>query len=110
MKTIKKCGAQGDVLFIRIDAIPSSAVRAERFDGVVAHSETGHHHKIAGAGYEYFTEPSDPFTAHLRIASDCEVVHLRPFDTHETVLLPAGTWTVRRQREWTPQGHRRVED
>ena len=36
--------------------------------------------------------------------------HLRSFDTHETIKLPVGTFEIRRQREYTPEGWRRVED
>lgn len=34
----------------------------------------------------------------------------RSFDTHESILLKGGTYEIRRQREYTPEGWRRVED
>ena len=36
--------------------------------------------------------------------------HLRDHDTHKTIAIPAGVFEVRRQREHTPEGWRRVED
>lgn len=116
MKEIKKLGAQGDVLFGRVKEIPASFVRVERGGKslVVAHSETGHHHEIAEPSVEMFTDPRDPFVAYLQLGDGaCDVVHLRAWDTHETLRLlgkPGDIWEVRRQREWSPEGWRRVED
>ena len=36
--------------------------------------------------------------------------HLRSFDTHEPILFEKGAYQVRRQREYIPEGFRRVED
>lgn len=119
MKTINKMGFQGDVCFIRLDASDEERVRmlpapAKTTDGspiVVAHSETGHHHAIFDSGVVLLREPSDPLTCYLRVdGAWADVVHERPFDTHETIRLPQGTWTVRRQREYTPEGWRMVQD
>lgn len=111
--------AQGDVLFRRIRAVPKTAIQSET-DGVivVAHSETGHHHSIdATDGVRLFMEPSDPLVCYLRLegVEHADVVHHRAWDTHDTVRLVAKatgvtTFEVRRQREYTPQGWRRVED
>lgn len=116
MKEIKEQGAQGDVLFLRVDRIPEAAkdvTAIERSGGVLilSHSETGHHHAIDNPEVKMFREPGDPMIAYLQIEGvGAEVVHHRSFDTHETIKLPAGLWQVRRQREYTPEGWRRVED
>lgn len=113
MKTIEKLGAQGDVMFRRVDGVPEGAKREKRTGPIiVAHSETGHHHAIDDTGVVRF-EVSDPLVCYLRVdAAFADVVHHRSFDTHETVrLLGGGTvYEVRRQREYTPEGWRRVED
>lgn len=112
MKIIKNIGAQGDVLFRRIAALPEGAKPIdEKGRIVVAHSETGHHHAIDDTGVVRF-EMNDPLVCYLQLAADhCDVVHHRPFDTHETIRLSgAGVFEVRRQREYTPEGWRRVED
>lgn len=110
MKIVNKCGAQGDVLLIRVKTISKTAVEQKEKEVIVAHSETGHHHKVVGAGVTFFKEPDDPFTAYLRLADDAEIIHCRSYDTHETIKLPAGDWLVRRAREYTPQGYRMVQD
>ena len=113
MKEIQRVGAQGDVFFERIEAIPADAkpVPPTRGQHLVAHSETGHHHAVRADGTVFYEGPSDPFTCYLRITGEfADIVHQRPFDTHETLRLPQGTWQVRRQREYTPEGFRRVED
>lgn len=111
MKQAKKMARQGDVLFIRMRRIPEDAEQATD-DGriVVAHSETGHHHAIDDLGVIRF-EVRDPLVCYLQIDATCaDVVHHRDFHTHETVRLPKGNWQVRRQREHTPEGFRRVAD
>ncbi len=113
MIEVKKLCAQGDVLFRRIETFPSDVV--ERDAGkqlVVAHSETGHHHAIEPGAAKLFEKlERDPMVCFLQIDGDyADVVHHRPTDTHETVRLLKGCWEVRRQREWTPEGLRRVED
>jgi hypothetical protein len=120
MKIVNKCAAQGDVLFRRVTEIPKTAVEQKRTgDLVVAHSETGHHHSIADKAVTAFAEPGDSLTCYLRMDSGIDavggvdVVHHRAWDTHETIRLlgkPGDVWQVRRQREWTPEGWRRVED
>jgi hypothetical protein len=112
MKTVVNMAAQGDVLFRRVDALPKDAKQIrEQGRIVVAHSETGHHHAIDDSGVIRF-EVSDPLVCYLQLASDgCDVVHHRPYDTHETLRLQGpGVFEVRRQREHTPEGWRRVED
>lgn len=114
MKEIKEQGAQGDVMFRRVGEIPQSATESvPRENGklIVTHSETGHHHAIDAPDVKMFREPRDPLVAYLQVGgAGAEVVHHRSFDTHETIKLPAGLWQVRRQREHTPDGWRRVED
>ena len=114
MKTVEKMGAQGDVLFRRVKAVPKDAV-AEKVRGrlIVAHSETGHHHAIDGFKGSFFRVPGNPLIAYLQLTEDCDVVHHRGWDTHETIRLKAdvgAVFEVRRQREWTPEGWRRVAD
>lgn len=113
MKIIEKQGAQGDVLFRRIKEIPPGLTEKprEKHGIVVAHSETGHHHIIPDAAVAHFMDTKgNGLISYLRVDTSADVVHLRPFDTHETIRLGAGAWEVRRQREYTPEGWRRVED
>lgn len=120
MKTIKKSGAQGDVIFMQVKALPSTAVLVQQNTAVVvAHSETGHNHVMesaTGRGIELFMDPNNPLLGWAKLSTDADVVHHRPWDTHETLRLLADQsrgetiWEIRRQRERSPEGWRRVED
>jgi len=112
---------QGDVMFTRCQEIPKEA---KLIDGnIVAHSETGHHHVAEGAEvytcddgltlYMQMTGLSDAKKAKAKGPQHVDVVHKRSFDTHETLRLlgnPGDIWKIRRQREYVPEGWRRVED
>jgi hypothetical protein len=109
-KSFKIQCAQGDTYYRRVDAIPATATRVTKWDGKVAHSETGHDHMFRKLdGLEFFTTP-DPFVCYLRCESAATLEHLRDFDTHAPILFDVGTYEVRRQREHTPEGFRRIED
>jgi hypothetical protein len=113
MKTIKRMGAQGDVMFARVASVPPAAVQVEPSGDrhVLAHSETGHDHWTHAGRAKYFAAPKDPFTCYLQVTDEfADIVHARSFDTHKTLRLGRGTWLVRRQREYVPGGFRRVED
>lgn len=119
MLEVTKIAAQGDVLFRKVKALPKDAVAQEPKGAiVVAHSETGHHHSIdVTDGVVMFREPRDPLVCFLQLdgVEFADVVHHRPWDTHETLRLlgtpgEKTTFEVRRQREYVPEGWRRVED
>lgn len=113
MKTFTNNAAQGDLMIRRIESIPKDAkpVNATKGRFVVAHSETGHDHVIeASPNVQLFTT-GDPMISYLAAdAAETLLEHLRSFDTHETISIPNGTFEIRRQREYTPEGWRRVED
>lgn len=117
MKTFKNQAAQGDLLIRRINALPGGAkpVAAEKGHFVVAHSETGHNHVIAARPNVALFTTGDPMVSYLQVveatdATETLLEHLRSYDTHETISIPPGVYEVRRQREYTPEGWRRVED
>jgi hypothetical protein len=117
MKTFTNQAAQGDLLIRRIDKLPHNvkAIKAEAGQYIVAHSETGHHHVIAECpGVELYGS-DDPLVSYLRVIDATEqtealLEHLRSWDTHESIKIGAGTYELRRQREHTLEGWRRVED
>lgn len=111
-KTFKAQAAQGDILFVRVDELPADVKESNAKDGkhIVAHSETGHHHLVDAREARFFNTPN-PFICYLQIDGDyTDLTHNRSFDTHETLKIPNGTWKIVRQREYTPEGFRRVED
>jgi hypothetical protein len=117
MKTFQNQAAQGDLLIRRIEALPANAKPATPENGqyIVAHSETGHHHVIADRSNVVLYTTDDPMVSYLQVveaadAAETLLEHLRSFDTHETIAIPPGVFELRRQREYTPEGWRRVED
>lgn len=116
MKTFHGMAAQGDLLLIRIGALPADLAEVAPQDGVVVvgHSETGHHHVIdAGAAtmYEHAKPlPDAILECFVVIGKETELRHLRGFDTHEALQLDPGIYRVRRQREHTPEGWRQAQD
>lgn len=119
MKTFEHVCAQGDVMIIRRDTLPSGAKPLKSSCGrvVVTHSETGHDHvmvldkpkgKAKPAVVMYGTD--NPLIAWLEVHRPTALEHLRPHDTHEPIMFGPGIYEVRRQREYTPEGFRRVQD
>lgn len=117
MKTFTKCAAQGDLLIRRIEKMPEGAKPVESEKGlfVVAHSETGHNHVIADRPSVSLYTTGDPMISYLQVieatdATETLLEHMRNYDTHETIKIEPGNYEIRRQREYTPEGWRRVED
>ena len=112
MKTFKNYCAQGDILIRRVENIPANAKPAKAENGVyiVTHSETGHHHVVKERAAQLLIDETNAFISYLSVSEETALEHLRPFDTHESIALPPGNYEVRRQREYTPEGWRRVED
>jgi hypothetical protein len=117
MKTFTNCAAQGDLYIRRIEKLPANVVelKAEKGQYVVAHSETGHNHVIAERPNVRMYSSGDPMISYLEVIEATDktetlLEHLRNFNTHETIQIPSGFFEVRRQREYTPEGWRRVED
>jgi hypothetical protein len=112
--TFNKCAAQGDLLIRRIESLPDNveAVNPEEGKHIVAHSETGHHHYVsANQDVTYFAVPNDPMVCYLKVGGEfVDLIHNRAYDTHETIRISNGLFELRRQREYTPEGWRRVED
>ena len=106
--------AQGDILIIPVSYLPTGLKPAQAADGyyVVGHSETGHHHVIERTRAEVYEAADDAFCAWIKTLGDgANVIHQRPFDTHETVAMePNRMYKIRRQREYVPQGFRRAQD
>ena len=104
--------AQGDLLARKIETIPETATHVAPKDNrhVIAHSETGHHHWVDAEACEYFADPGNPLIAYLAAEGPITLHHDRSFDQHAPVTLPPGQYEIRRQREYTPEGWRRVED
>ena len=107
---------QGECLFIQVESFEDSdndykTVEPENGKLIVAHSETGHHHVIERSkSADLLISKTNQFIGRLVVNDNCEVKHLRSFDTHKTLELPKGKYVLRYRREYTPEGLRRVQD
>lgn len=113
MKTFDKMAAQGDMLLVRIDALPEGLAPVRPVSGayILAHSETGHNHVVMERPTVKLFSAMDEFRSYLVVEGDpVELQHQRGFDTHESIKVEPGIYEVRRQREYTPQGFRRAAD
>ena len=112
MKTFNTVCAQGDIYIRKISALPSGALMVSSPVGVVVvtHSGSGHHHVMSAEGCTMYRLPDSIMDCFLVVDRPTELRHLRTYDTHAPILFAPGTYHVRRQREYTPEGFRRVED
>ena len=94
---------QGDVLIMRVDESPDDfgkRTAVPRYEGrvVLAYGEvTGHAHAIADEHATLWRLPDDD----RLLTVDGADVALRHED-HATIVIPPGTYVVRRQREYVP--------
>ena len=109
--------AQGDILIERLDDVPPSGVVVPpEVDGcsVIAEGEmTGHRHVI----YDQVTMfrddglardiPGGLYVTHLRVDGPRALLK---HDEHDDIVLPRGTYRIRRQRELEPDDARIVAD
>lgn len=85
---------------------------------ILGHSETGHHHvlepvdktiPISKAAQALVDDVND-MIVDLKIANDCQLVHMRGHDTHSGFILPPGEYIRGIREEQTVEGWRRVAD
>lgn len=112
MKTFKNVCAQGDVYIRRIDKLPANVVEIQPVEGknIVTFSETMHHHVMDCTKAKMYSLPDSIMNCLLVVNEPTTLDHLRDHDTHEPILFEKGIYEVRRQREYVPDGFRKVQD
>jgi hypothetical protein len=98
---------QGDVLFKEVKTIPKGGKL--RVSGHILEGEvTGHIHKVAEAQLaeaELLECGADLFLS-VSAEGGVSIVH----EDHHTLVLPAGNYEIVRQREYSPEEIRNVQD
>ena len=117
MRSFNRCAAQGDVMFVRVDSLPTDIkeMPPEQGSFILAHSETGHHHVMEARPNVRVFSTDNPLVSYLQIVEATEeaenfIEHLRSFDTHEPISFKTGIYKVINQRESAPEGWRRAAD
>jgi len=112
MKTFHTSAAQGDGYFLRVELLPEGLIKVNADDGyvVVLHSESGHSHVMDARYVEMYRLPEEIYECFLVVSQATALEHRREFDTHESIMFKPGTYRVRRQREYSPEGWRRAAD
>jgi hypothetical protein len=94
-----------------------SEMKLETDTLILGHSESGHHHVLEAvrpvpinkAAQAMIDAANDTFVE-LRLFESCKLVHMRGFDTHKTLVFPAGDYIRGIREEQTPAGWVRVAD
>jgi hypothetical protein len=92
---------QGDVILV-----PVLEIEGQKLSHLtLAEGEvTGHKHRISDGQAELFEKDG---TLYLRVFSDVATL---THEEHHAIQIPQGSWLVRIQREYEPQGWRYVAD
>lgn len=99
---------QGDVFFELVEEAPNVEKLKKTEDATLAYGEvTGHSHRIMNPMTDVSRFMDETGDSYLFAEQDIEVRH----EEHAGIDLPGKQWwKVSRQREYTPQGERRVLD
>jgi len=101
---------QGDVLVERIASLPKKLKKIPRESRkvVLAHGEvTFHAHAIADEHVDLFETADEAGVTYLEVRG---AVAALTHQEHGTIELPPGNFRVTRQREYSPQEIRSVQD
>ena len=113
MRVFKNVAAQGDIYIRRVNMeVPKNAVEVQP-EGkyvIVCHSETMHNHVMEKEKVKLYTLPDSIMKCLLVVNDPVALEHHRDFDTHEPIMFEPGTYEVIRQREYTAEGFRKVQD
>lgn len=125
--TIKNTARQGDVMLVRVDALPEGLIETKRDTAgriVLAHGEkSGHGHAIRQRhvqGFRLSTTMDDPTGVsggvdYILVGGSGPATLSHEYISgqkaeHEPIDLPPGVYKVALQREYSPQGIQRVVD
>jgi hypothetical protein len=98
---------QGDVMLVKVSAVPKSAkpIAAKKGRIILAEGEaTGHDHSIDASKAALYIDKAGQ--AYLLAQDGCTLVH----QEHAAINIDSGSYRVIRQREYTPQAIRNVMD
>lgn len=88
----------GELMLIPIESFDMrGSVKKSRY--IVSHSETGHHHVIAG---NCMVLERDGMDTILELENNSEIEHIKSFDKHDTLPLKRGIYRSLKKQEYDP--------
>lgn len=94
---------QGDVILISVKKTQDEGRKLPHL--TLAEGEvTGHSHRISEGQAELYEKDG---TLYLRVLSETAIL---THEEHKAIQIPQGSWMVRIQREYEPEGWRYVAD
>jgi hypothetical protein len=98
---------QGDVLFKKVKAVPVGG-KARKSGHILEGEATGHIHRVAEAQLAEAEVLDCGAGLFMRVSGEggVSIVH----EEHNPILLPPGNYEIVRQREYSPEEIRNVED
>ena len=103
-------GRQGDVLLVKINALPKDAKKKKRENGrvILAHGEaTGHHHSFTEPHCALYTSKAETGVTFLEVR---DAMAALTHQEHGAIEIEPGVYRVIRQREYSPEAIRNVQD
>lgn len=97
---------QGDVLFKVVNSIPAGDVKKRATGHILEGEATGHIHRIAELEAAEVLEVGDGLFLNVTAEGGVSIIH----EEHRTLTLPSGNYEVVRQREYSPEEIRNVQD
>jgi hypothetical protein len=100
---------QGDILFIKTNKEPKKNMKMADHGRIAEGEVTGHHHSIQKldlSNVDCFVDGSGEIVTVAVKQDTATVTH----QEHGPITLTKGNWEIRRQREYQPEGWRRVAD
>lgn len=103
---MEKLYRQGDVLFKQVKSVPKGQQKKRPTGHILEGEATGHIHRIADVDAAEVLEVGEGLFLSVTAEGGVSIVH----EEHDTLTLPAGTYEVVRQREYSPKAIRNVAD
>lgn len=97
---------QGDVLFKKVDSIPRERAKKRSTGHILEGETTGHIHRVAELEAADVLECGEGLYLNVTAEGGVSIIH----EEHDTLTLPPGNYEVVRQREYSPEAIRNVED
>ena len=101
-KQISIMHRQGDVLFVKVEALPTEPLTERKTAIIVEGEATGHAHQLVQGR---ILQNAQGFL-YLHILLSTQIVH----EEHHPIELSPGYYRVIRQREYSPEAIRMVRD